>query len=233
LEPEQGKKIHYFKNNIESKWTPIEPIIKDIRVGKSQSFIITKIQFPIQLAIARTMHCSQGLSLDELVFDPTNIKKHGLTYTTLSHIQTKEKLFLLAPLQHEFFYVDPRIHVEMNRLKTITTWMPLIPQFQNLHNFHVIIQALNITSLCQHYKDINHDHNLQMFHILCLIKTRIHHALINLHKFINSSKYLYISIHDGHGLMMMYDIHMHLDSFNTITSDGLEYIITTFNTKTL
>jgi len=26
---------HYYDNNIESKWTPIEPIIKDIRVDKS------------------------------------------------------------------------------------------------------------------------------------------------------------------------------------------------------
>ncbi len=38
---------HFYDNNIESKWISIEPIIKDIRVGKSQSFIITKIQFPI------------------------------------------------------------------------------------------------------------------------------------------------------------------------------------------
>jgi hypothetical protein len=45
----------------------------------------------------------------------------GLTYTTLSHIWTKEKLFLLVPLQHEIFYVDPKVHIEMNRLKTITT----------------------------------------------------------------------------------------------------------------
>ncbi len=30
----------------------------------------------------------------------------------------------------------------------------------------------------------------------------------------------------------MYDIHMHLDSFNTITNDGLEYIVATFNTNT-
>ncbi len=67
-----------------------------------------------------------------------------------------------------------------------------------------------------------------MFHILCLIKTRIHHPSTNVHKFINSSKYSYISIHDGHGLMMMYDIDMHLDSFDTITSDGLKYIRTTF-----
>jgi hypothetical protein len=26
---------HYYNNNIESKWTPIEPIIKDIQVCKS------------------------------------------------------------------------------------------------------------------------------------------------------------------------------------------------------
>jgi hypothetical protein len=24
---------HYYDNNIESKWTPIEPIIKDIKIG--------------------------------------------------------------------------------------------------------------------------------------------------------------------------------------------------------
>ncbi len=109
---------------------------------------------------------------------------------------------------------------------------PLILQLKNLHNFHVIIQALNTTSLCQHYEDINHDHNLQMFHILCLIETRIHHASIYVHKFMNSSKYSYISIHDGHGLMMMHNIHMQLDSFNTIINDGLEYIVANFNINT-
>jgi hypothetical protein len=108
----------------------------------------------------------------------------------------------------------------MNRLKIIATWIPLLFKLKNFHNYHVIIPTLNMTSLHQHYKDINHDHNLQMFHILCLIETRIHDASTNVHKFINSSKYLYISIYDGHGLIMMYDIHMHLDSFNTITSDG-------------
>jgi hypothetical protein len=30
----------------------------------------------------------------------------------------------------------------------------------------------------------------------------------------------------------MYDIHMHLDSFNTITNDGLKCIATTFNINT-
>ncbi len=168
-----------------------------------------------------------------MVFDFTNVKKYGLTYTTLSHIWTKEKLVLLTPLQHENFYVDPRVHLKINRLKTIAIWIPVSPQSKNLHNSHVIIQALNTTSLHQHYKDINYDHNFQMSHILCLIETRIHHSSIDVHKFINSLKYSYISIHDCHGLMMMYDIHMHLHSFNKIFSDGSKYItsISYINTR--
>ncbi len=88
--------------------------------------------------------------------------------------------------------MDPRVHVKMNSLKTIAIWIPLIPQLKNLHNSHVIIQALNTTFLRQHYKNINHDHNFQMSHILCLIKTKIHHASTDVHKFINSSKHSYI-----------------------------------------
>jgi hypothetical protein len=56
------------------------------------------IQFPIQLVVARTIHHSQGLLLIELVLYSTNIKKHGLTYTTLSCIRIKEKLILLILL---------------------------------------------------------------------------------------------------------------------------------------
>jgi len=76
---------------------------------------------------------------------------------------------LLALFQHEFFYVDLKVHVEMNRLKTIVIWISLILQLKNLRNSHVIIQILNTTFLHQHYEAINHDHNFQMFHILCLI----------------------------------------------------------------
>ncbi len=36
---------HYYNNNIESKCTPIEFIIKNIKGCKTQPFIITRIQF--------------------------------------------------------------------------------------------------------------------------------------------------------------------------------------------
>jgi len=101
---------------------------------------------------------------------------------------------LLTPLQHENFYVNQRVHIEMNKFKTTVIWKPIILQLKNLHNSNVIIQPLNTISLHQHYENINHDHNLQMFYILCLIEIKIQYASIDVHKFINSPKYSYISI---------------------------------------
>lgn len=71
-----------------------------------------------------------------------------------------------------------------------------------------------------------------MFHILFVIKTRIHHSSTNVHIFINLSQHLYVSICDNHGLLMMYDIHlmhMQLESFKTTTNNTLEYLVITFN----
>ncbi len=74
--------------------------------------------------------------------------------------------------------------------------------------------------LHQCYENINNDHNLQMSDILCFMEIKIHHTLIDVHKFINSSKYSYVSICDGHELMMMCNIHMHLGYFNVTTNNG-------------
>jgi hypothetical protein len=72
-----------------------EPLLKEIKVGKVQSHLIKKIEFLIQFATARTVHCLEGLSLDELVFDPINLKKHGLTCIALSRICT-QKIYILC-----------------------------------------------------------------------------------------------------------------------------------------
>jgi hypothetical protein len=46
-------------------------------------------QFPIQLVATCTIHQTQGLTLDYLAFDPTNVYKHGLTYTTFFRVKKK------------------------------------------------------------------------------------------------------------------------------------------------
>jgi hypothetical protein len=68
--------------------------------------------------------------LDELAFDHTNVKKHGLSYITLSYIQTKERLYLLIPLQHQNFHIDQCVVKEMNRLETFANRTTFVPQLK-------------------------------------------------------------------------------------------------------
>jgi hypothetical protein len=56
------------------------------------------------------------------------------------------------------------MYMKNEKIKSNDDLIPFIFQFKNLHRY-VIIQPLNMTSLYQHYKDINHDHSFQMSHI--------------------------------------------------------------------
>ncbi len=85
------KNVHLYEH---ATWRPIEPIYKDIQIGSNSSHIIARTQFPIQLVATYTVHQTQGLTLDYLAFDPTNVYKHGLTYTTSFHVKKRfKKLF--------------------------------------------------------------------------------------------------------------------------------------------
>jgi hypothetical protein len=146
---------------------------------------------------------------DELVFDPTNVKKHGLSYITFCCIWKKEQLYLLTPLQHQNFHIDQCVVEEMNRLKTFANWTTFVLWLKFFYHSHVIIQALHTNSLGQHYQDINHDHNLQVSHVLCILETKIQSSN-DVQNFIYISKHSYISIYDGPNLIMMYNAQMFL-----------------------
>jgi hypothetical protein len=60
-----------------------------------RQFIIIRIQFPIQLAATKTIHYFPGLSLNKLVFDPDNVKKHGLNiYNIIPHSNKRKIIFI-------------------------------------------------------------------------------------------------------------------------------------------
>jgi hypothetical protein len=108
-----------YEHEIHPTWTPVEPISKDIPIGSNSFHIIIRTQFSIQLVPTCTIHQTQGLTFDYLSFDPTNVYKHGLTYTTFYHVKKKEFLSLLQPLQMNFFQIDPSVAMETCQLQTI------------------------------------------------------------------------------------------------------------------
>lgn len=54
------------------------------------------------------------MTLDRLAFDPRQVTKHGLIYTTLSKIRSNEQLYLLFPLCSRNFHVDFIVAEEMS-----------------------------------------------------------------------------------------------------------------------
>jgi hypothetical protein len=85
---------HLYELEIHPTWTSIELIFKDIQIGSNSFHIITRTLFPIQLVTTHTIHRAQGLTLDYLSFDPINVYKHGLTYTTFFHVKFFKDFFI-------------------------------------------------------------------------------------------------------------------------------------------
>jgi hypothetical protein len=50
------KYSYYYDNNMDTNWNGHQLNLSS-KVGKSQSFIITKIQFLVQLVVAKTIPC--------------------------------------------------------------------------------------------------------------------------------------------------------------------------------
>jgi len=140
-------------------------------LAKNQSHSITKIQFPIQLTTTTTIHQPLGLLLNELAFDPTNVRKHGLSYIVFSHIQTKEGLDLLTPF-HQNFHIDQHVVEEINRLKNFANWTTFVPQLKNF--YHGSNHAIK-----------SHPCPIRPLHFHCFFKNILRIFLIHLSKNIN------------------------------------------------
>jgi hypothetical protein len=73
----------------------------------------------MQLIVRCTIHRALGLTLERLALNDVHVTKHGLTYTTLFQIRSKEKKKLLSPLSTKNFQIDFIIELEMYRLRII------------------------------------------------------------------------------------------------------------------
>ena len=163
-EPHIGKrkasKLSYLYNsNTRSDWTPILWISKPISTSTKTGRLKIRKQIPIKLACARTVHKSQGLTLDNVAFQPVGIQIHGLVYTTLSCVKSIDSLYLLSLLTKDNFKVKQKVYIEMEWLRTTVKWQ-LYYDYQFIQtNSSVSILSLNTRSLNAHMDDILNDYD--------------------------------------------------------------------------
>ena len=64
-----------------------------------------------------TIHRSQALTLDGIVFDTFGIWLHGLVYTTLSHVRNIKDLYFLHAIKKQNFTIKHKINSKMQSLQ--------------------------------------------------------------------------------------------------------------------
>jgi hypothetical protein len=109
--------------------------------------------------------------------------------------------------------------------KTTTQWQLCVPYLQPFRQTHTIIQSLNTRSLSLHFQNIETNHNLQTYHILCLNETKVKTQNKSSHQYSNHSKYKKIITYKSPGTMLLYDRNIVFDSCEFVTMYGLEFIV--------
>ncbi|VDI33111.1 Hypothetical predicted protein [Mytilus galloprovincialis] len=153
----QNKK-HLYSKDIQSSWTPIEPASRQFAAGYKGECQIQRMQFPLRPAAAKTIHRSQGDTLDELVVDLTSYRKiDHIHYVALSRVTKIEGLKILH-LQENKISINSAVKKEMERLRKIPPATSLI-FINEIANKYTIV-FLNANSLHKHIEDVRLDYSL-------------------------------------------------------------------------
>ena len=132
---------------------------------------IKRLQFPLTLAWATTIHKVQGLTLDEIVVDMKGGRFNaGQAYVAFSRVKTLQGLHILN-FNTSAIKKSDAVEEEMARLND--KLLPPLPQLQCrlLSDSHITISLLNVRSINAKMPDILCDDNLKCASVLCFCET--------------------------------------------------------------
>jgi DNA replication protein DnaC len=166
----------------QNRLVPIVPLLVRIKVrpGKPSSPEIQRIQFPISLAWACTVHKVQGLTVSNIVisFDLHRQRSfnYGQIYVAISRATTLEGLHILGEIKDKHVKADTRVHEEYHRLRQMMTLVNKpahVLDDASAKTSTVTICLLNIRSLKKHSIDIKFDATIFNSDILALTETQL------------------------------------------------------------
>ena len=163
----------------ENRAVPIQPVLTRIKVrpGKPSSPEIQRVQFPITLAYACTVHKVQGLSLANVVISFDLVRQrsfnYGQVYVALSRSTSLNGIHILGQIEAKHVKTDGRVHKEYERLRNISS-LTMQPTNQTLQDKTILTMCLlNVRSLRKHSIDIMYDLNILNSDIIALTETQL------------------------------------------------------------
>ena len=161
-----------------NRWVPIKMIEKEIKINKncSCSPCIKRLQFPLTLSWACTVHKVQGKTFSNIVvcFDLIKQKRFnaGQIYVALSRVTTLDGLTLVGIFDKTAVRVDSRATEEYNFMRENCKYNP-VEEIGKLSNDSLIVTLLNIRSLGKHAADFSCDTILMESDVLGFTETQI------------------------------------------------------------
>lgn len=162
---------HLYNENIPSTWTPVLEVSKKFTLGRHKSCHVTRRQFPLRMACAKTIHKAQGSTVKQIVLDLGSRKQEHMHYVGLSRVRKLQDLFILN-LNENKIAVSEQVVMEMNRLRLEASLWACLPMLENL-NSDVKIIYHNTRSLHLHYRDLQTENNMLSADIIVLAESRL------------------------------------------------------------
>lgn len=100
-------------------------------VGRHKSCYVTRRQFPMRLACAKTIHKAQGSTLNNVVDDLGTRKQEHMHYVALSRVRKLQNLFILS-LNEQKVTVSSNVVSEMQRLRENAVLRICLPILKNI-----------------------------------------------------------------------------------------------------
>ena len=114
---------HLSKNSlknetIDQQWTPLQPITREFPIGKYKNVKLSRMQYPLRLACAKTIHRSQGSTMNTAVVQLPHKKNAHLHYVALSRVTSLKNLTITGAIDPSLIIVDDDVKKEMQRLRS-------------------------------------------------------------------------------------------------------------------
>ncbi|KAK3099796.1 hypothetical protein FSP39_009735 [Pinctada imbricata] len=163
---------HLYRGNVNRNWTPIEPIVKQCTAGHKGQAQIQRLQYPLRPAHAKTIHRSQGDTMDSAVIDMTTKRKiEHIHYVAVSRLKSLDGLHIIN-LEENKIAVSTDVQREMERLRSIPQQTSsTLSLSSNEGNLKIVY--LNARSLHRHLPDIKCDININVSDVAIFSETRL------------------------------------------------------------
>lgn len=167
----RSKYAHLYTSDCSKTWTPILEITRNFNVGQHRNIFVIRRQFPLRLACAKTIHKSQGSTMNKAVLHFGSRKIEHMHYVGLSRIKKLNDVFILE-LNEKKIAVSKHVMQEMERLRTETHMHSCVPILKDITSDLKIVYH-NTRSLHLHIRDLAHESNMHASDIIAISESRL------------------------------------------------------------